>query len=229
MPGGSEAVTWISPIRYIEPFLRRRAFALSWRAVALMMTSARIPGSIRSTSVRAPRPAVARLLFTFACVAGSCAFAATALAAFADASAAFADASAAVFPAVASPLFTFSCVSGSWALADTAPAARADASPASRATSDAFSFAFWRKLTRTSALASHAGDAHVQARRYERKGPASRAEAPGTPQGEEARVGAAGARRRAEELSGGRPPGRPRTRRSGTRSRTRTPRPRWGC
>src|SRR5450756_1849800 len=70
MPGGSEAVTWISPIRYIEPFLRRRAFALSWRAVALMTTSARIPGSIRSTMVRAPRPAVARPLFTFACVAG---------------------------------------------------------------------------------------------------------------------------------------------------------------
>jgi hypothetical protein len=152
--GGQRGGTWISPIRYIEPFLRRRAFALSWRAVALMMTSARIPGSIRSTSVRAPRPAVARPLFTFACVAGSCAFAATALATFADASAAFTDASAAVFPAVASPLFTFSCVSGSWALADTAPAARADASPASRATADAFSFAFWRKLTRTSALAS---------------------------------------------------------------------------
>ena len=71
-----------------------------------MMTSARIPGSIRSTIVRAPRPAVARPLFTFACVAGSCAFAATALAAFADAS-------AAVFPAVANPLFTLSCVSGS--------------------------------------------------------------------------------------------------------------------
>jgi hypothetical protein len=52
--GGIVAVIVISPMRYAEPRVRSALFALSWIAVALMMMSARMPGSIRSTAVTKP-------------------------------------------------------------------------------------------------------------------------------------------------------------------------------
>ena len=56
-PGGIDAVIAISAIRYGERFSRSDALVISWSAVALMMRSARTPGSIRSTTVVTPRRA----------------------------------------------------------------------------------------------------------------------------------------------------------------------------
>ena len=47
----------ISEIRYGDFFSRSDALVISWSAVALMMRSARTPGSIRSTTVETPRRA----------------------------------------------------------------------------------------------------------------------------------------------------------------------------
>ena len=71
MLGGIAAPMAISAIRYGEPFDRSEAFARSWRDVALMITSARTPGSIRSTAVAMPFLASFRDAWAFCFVAGS--------------------------------------------------------------------------------------------------------------------------------------------------------------
>ena len=58
-PGGIEAAIEISLIRYGDCLSRSEVLVISWSAVALMIRSARTPGSMRSTTVEthaAPRP-----------------------------------------------------------------------------------------------------------------------------------------------------------------------------
>src|SRR3990172_4447531 len=77
--GGIVAVTVISAMRYADSFVRSAAFARSWSAVALMTTSARSPGSMRSmavTSVWRAFPAASRA-FSAAPGASARAFSAT--------------------------------------------------------------------------------------------------------------------------------------------------------
>ena len=53
--GGMAAAMPISETRYGEPFSRSAILARSWSEVALMITSARTFGSIRSIAVEIPR------------------------------------------------------------------------------------------------------------------------------------------------------------------------------
>ena len=53
-PGGIDAVIEISAIRYGDFLSRSDAFVFSWSAVALMTSSARVAGSIFSTTVAMP-------------------------------------------------------------------------------------------------------------------------------------------------------------------------------
>jgi len=66
-----------SEIRYGDFFCRGDAVVISWSAVDVMIRSARTPGSIRSTTVEAPRRAAPRAdlvrWLSFSWVAGSAA------------------------------------------------------------------------------------------------------------------------------------------------------------
>ena len=81
-PGGMDAEIVISEMRYGEPFVRSEVLVISWSAVALMINSASVPGSIRSMTVvtprlaiptasRAPLPALARPWLSRSVVPGS--------------------------------------------------------------------------------------------------------------------------------------------------------------
>ena len=74
-PGGIEAEIAISLMRYGDPLFRSDALVFSWSAVALMIRSARVAGSIRSTTVLIPRramPIASRACFpSFSWVPGS--------------------------------------------------------------------------------------------------------------------------------------------------------------